>query len=79
MTNAPKNAINGRIYIKLWELTGINKNKIVIATPAPELIPIIPGSAKSFLVIVWRIAPERDKAAPVKIYIIIYFSWKKSL
>ncbi len=70
VTAAPINAISGRRYAKFWELTGKNKYKIVIATPAPELIPIILGSAKSFLVIVWRIAPESAKEAPVKMSII---------
>lgn len=42
---------------------GKNRKKTATATPAPELMPMIPGSAKSFLVIACKIAP--DNASPI--------------
>ncbi len=45
-------------------LPGKTKRKKLIATPAPELIPIIPGSAKSFFVIPCKIAPDNARAIP---------------
>lgn len=56
---APKNATRGRTYTNEPPSVGKNRKKIAIATPAPELIPIIPGSAKSFLVTVCKMDPDR--------------------
>jgi hypothetical protein len=38
---------------------------------APELIPMIPGSAKSFRVMLCKIAPETARAIPARTVIII--------
>ena len=71
MTNAPAKARSGNIYTNDPTSIGKNKKKIEIATPAPELIPIIPGSAKSLRVIPCKMAPDRASAIPAKKVIII--------
>src|SRR5699024_7097901 len=43
---------------------GTNKKNIATATPAPELIPIIPGSARSFRVMLCKMAPDKARAIP---------------
>ncbi|MNZ80465.1 hypothetical protein D3C78_991000 [compost metagenome] len=45
-------------------LTGKKRKKTATATPAPELIPIIPGSARSFRVTLCRMEPDNAKAMP---------------
>ena len=47
------------------EFVGINKYKIVTKSPAPLLIPIIPVSAKSFLVIICNSPPAIARENPV--------------
>ncbi len=45
---------------------GKYKKNIATATPAPELIPIIPGSANSFRVIPCNKAPDNASAIPAR-------------
>ena len=69
--NAPINPANGIKYAKEATSIGKNKKKIAIATPAPALIPIIPGSAKSFRVILCKIDPDNASAIPANKVIVI--------